>query len=98
MRVRSLARHAANTASACLGATLGGVVGGFVVVGVTLILKAGMDFAAGQSLLYIVTVPLLGLIIATLVLHGIGTTADARDPHPWRAFPPGAIRSDISAT
>ena len=97
MRALSLAgRRVANVASACLGAALGGVVGGFVVVGVTLVLKAGMDFAAGQSLLYIVTVPLLGLVVATLVLHGIGTTADARHPHPWRAFPPGAVQADIT--
>jgi H+/Cl- antiporter ClcA len=77
---------------------LGGVVGSFVVIGVTLLLKAGMDFAAGRSLLYIVIVPLLGLTVATLVLNGVGTTAaEGHEPHPWRAFPPGVIRADISA-
>jgi len=98
MRGRSLVSRGASAGSAVLGATLGGVVGAFVVVGVTLVLKAGMDFAAGRSLLYIVAVPLLGLTVATLILHGIGTTAgEGHEPHPWRAFPPGVVRADISA-
>jgi H+/Cl- antiporter ClcA len=98
MRWRSLSSGAANIGSAVVGALLGGVVGAFVVVGVTLVLKAGMDFAAGRSLLYIVTVPLLGLAAATLVLNGVGTTAaEGHEPHPWRAFSPGVVRADISA-
>src|SRR3954469_21882323 len=98
MRGRSLASRGAGVGTAILGAALGGTIGAFVVVGVTLVLKAGMDFAAGRSLLYIVIVPLLGLAVATLVLHGVGTTAAAgHEPHPWRAFPPGVVRADISA-
>ena len=80
---------------------LGGLAGGLLVVGVTLVLKAGIDFASGQPLWFILVVPVLGLSVATLVLHAFGTTAapaaDARKPHPWRAFPPDAVRSDISA-
>jgi CIC family chloride channel protein len=87
-------------AVACAGALAGGVAGGFLVVGVTLILKAGIDFAAGQPLWFILVVPVLGLAVATLVLHAFGTTASAGDdggkPHPWRAFHPEAIRADIS--
>jgi len=98
MGVRSLVGRAKSLGGVVLGASLGGVIGAFVVVGVTLVLKAGMDFAAGQSLLYIVVVPMLGLVVATLILHGIGTTAGAgHQPHPWREFPRGAIRADISS-
>ena len=42
---------------ACLGALLGGLVGGFLVVGVTLVLKAGIDFAATQPTWFILLVP-----------------------------------------
>ncbi len=81
-----------------LGAVLGGVVGGFVVVGVTLVLKAGMDLASRENTLYVVVVPLLGLALATLVLHWLGRSggAEARKTHPWRTFPPDAVRADIS--
>ena len=85
---------------AALGALLGGVVGGFLVVGVTLVLKAGMDFVGRQSLGLIVALPLLGLAVAVLLLHGFGL--DARPPvdgpqeKPWRTFRPDAARADIS--
>jgi len=81
-----------------LGALLGAVVGGFVVVGVTLVLKAGMDLASRENTLYVVVVPLLGLTLATVVLHvlGRGGGAEAQRAHPWRTFPPDAVRADIS--
>jgi H+/Cl- antiporter ClcA len=83
-----------------LGAILGGFVGGFFVVGFTLVLKAGIDFSGRQHVAFGLTVPLLGLTLATLVLHGIGTTAAAPGagarPRPWRIFPPTARRADIS--
>ena len=77
---------------------LGGVVGGFVVVGITLVLKAGMDLASRENTLYVVVVPLLGLAVATLILHGLGRSGSTgdRQTHPWRTFPPDAIRADIS--
>ena len=81
-----------------LGAVLGALVGGFVVVGVTLVLKAGMDLASRENTLYVVVVPLLGLTLATVVLHvlGRGGGAEAQRAHPWRTFPPDAVRADIS--
>ena len=86
--------------TAGLGAVLGGLVGSFVVVAVTLVLKAGMDFCASQPLWYAVLVPLLGLAVAVLVLQGLGKTATPRSDTArlpaWRAFPPSAIRADIS--
>jgi CIC family chloride channel protein len=80
---------------------VGGLVGGFLVVGVTLVLKAGMDFASRQEAWYVVLVPLLGLAVATLVLYGLGVEAtppfDGPQAHPWRAFHPETARADISA-
>src|SRR3982750_211537 len=40
--------------TAAVGALLGGSIGGLLVVAVTLVLKAGMDFGAGQRLWYVV--------------------------------------------
>src|SRR5436190_6379195 len=85
--------------TAVLGALLGGVIGGFLVVAVTLVLKAGMDFGAGQNLWYVVLVPMLGLAVATLVLHGYGRGASGEHPppNPWRTFHPDVARADISS-
>src|SRR4051812_24618314 len=85
--------------SAVLGALLGGVIGGFLVVAVTLVLKAGMDFGAGQNLWYVVLMPVLGLAVATLVLHvyGRGAAGDEPAPNRWRTFHPDAARADISS-
>ena len=89
------------------GGLVGGLVGGLIVVAVTLVLKAGIDFAARQDAWYVVLVPLLGLAVAALVLHGIGrraTPASADDrarsgpPQPaWRTFHPDAAHADISS-
>lgn len=80
------------------GAVLGGLLGGFLVVGVTLVLKAGMDLASRENTLYVVFVPLVGLALATLILHVLGRSGgdEDRQTHPWRTFPPDAIRADIS--
>lgn len=82
-----------------LGAIVGGLVGGLFVVGVTLILKAGIDFAGRQHAVFALTIPVLGLALATRVLYGIGTTATKPGvkPHPWRTFWPTTIRADISS-
>jgi CIC family chloride channel protein len=86
--------------SAAFGALLGGLVGGLLVVGVTLLLKAGMDFVARQETWFIVVAPLVGLSISVLVLYGIGTSATTgtdRKAHAWRTFAPEVARADISA-
>jgi H+/Cl- antiporter ClcA len=95
--------RAAGLGVAALGATLGGLAGGFVVVGVTLVLKTGMDFVARQQLSFVVVVPVLGLALAVLVLQGLGKSAANPPPRAggararaWRTFPPDAIRADIS--
>jgi H+/Cl- antiporter ClcA len=101
VRWRSRDRRAASRwpgiGTAALGALLGGLCGGLLVVAVTLVLKAGIDFAGGQSTWYVVVVPLVGLTLAVLVLQGYGQSADGgRATHPWRTFPPDAVRADIS--
>jgi H+/Cl- antiporter ClcA len=72
-----------------------------VVVAVTLVLKAGIDFASRQDTWFAVVVPPLGLVIAVLVLHGYGKHAppavDGSQPQPWRTFHPEAARADISS-
>ena len=73
---------------------MGGVVGGFLVVGVTLALKAGMDLASRENTLYVVVVPLVGLALATLVLHVLGRSGGRR---PGRPIPGGRFRPMRSA-
>jgi CIC family chloride channel protein len=85
---------------------LGGLIGGLFVVGVTLLLKAGMDYVSAQSGWVIVVVPLLGLALAVLVLHGYGRGAETGGASPllegprqrraWRVFPSDAVRADIT--
>jgi CIC family chloride channel protein len=86
---------------AALGAVLGGLAGGFLVVGVTLVLKAGIDLASSQGTWFVLTVPPFGLLLAVLTLHGVGTVAAAPDEggsaRSWRAFLPDVARADISA-
>jgi H+/Cl- antiporter ClcA len=93
-------------ATAGLGGLLGGLVGGFFVVGVTLVLKAGMDRVASGATWVVVVVPLLGVTLAVLVLQGIAQSEAARRPatgatqprgmQAWRTFPPGTVRADIT--
>jgi len=92
-------RRGARLGVAGLGAVLGGLTGGFLVVGITLVLKAGIDLASSQGTWFALTVPPLGLLVAVLALHGYGTTAVADDAlaRSWRAFHPDAARADISA-
>ena len=83
-----------------LGALLGGLAGGFVVVGVTLVLKAGMELVSRQDTWLVVVVPLVGLALAVLVLQGLGKSAtpsaQPRRRPGWRTFPSDAARADIS--
>jgi H+/Cl- antiporter ClcA len=94
-----LGARASSLGFTVLGAIVGGLVGTAVVVGVTLVLKGGIDFAGRQPLAYVLTVPALGLAAAALVLHKLGRKAEpgtGSTPHPWRTFAPTAIRADIS--
>jgi H+/Cl- antiporter ClcA len=86
---------------------LGGLVGGFVVVGVTLVLKLGMELVAGQATWVLLVVPLVGLALSGLVLEGLGRRDPRLPPrqtppagrgraHAFRTFPPGAAPADIT--
>jgi H+/Cl- antiporter ClcA len=89
-RWRSIALHA-------LGGWVGGLAGGAFVVLVTLGLKAGMDFVAAQPAWLIIVIPLVGLALTTVVLYVIGReSGSSPSTPPWRTFPRGAIRSDIT--
>ncbi len=92
-----------SVATSALGGLVGGLVGGFFVVGVTLILKAGLEFVSSLDTWLLIAVPLVGVALAVLVLHGFGLSEDAetgaggpRRAHPWRTFPRGAVRADLS--
>jgi CIC family chloride channel protein len=89
----------AELGAAVLGALLGGLVGEALVVLVTLVLKGGMDYVSGLDTGPAILVPLGGLAIAVLVLHGFGKEAavvlEGRLA-AYRAFPPEVARADIS--
>lgn len=84
--------------TSAFGGLLGGLVGALFVVGVTWFLKAGMDFVSAQVTWALLVVPLLGLALTAVVLHGIGRSSSAppRRARAWRTFPPRSVRADIT--
>lgn len=83
--------RASRLATWAFGGLLGGVAGAFVVVGITLALKAGIEYVSNQATWFLIATPLLGLAITTGVLHGLG-----RGGSGWTRFPPDAVRADIT--
>jgi len=79
-----------------IGGLLGALVGGAFVVVVTLVLKASLDYFAGQATWLLVVCPLLGLALATFALHGLGRSEGKGQASAFRAFPPHAVRADIT--
>lgn len=86
----------ARIAYASLGGLIGGLVGGALVLALTLALKGGMDFVSHEATIEVIFLPLIGLGLATLILHGLGRSGTP-DGHGWRTFPPDAVRADITA-
>jgi H+/Cl- antiporter ClcA len=90
----------ARQAVAAIGGLMGGLLGGAGVVAVTSALKATTDFIAGKPAWVIIVVPVIGLTLAALVLQGFGRSEavarGSRVTEPWRTFPRGAIRADIT--
>ncbi len=93
--------------TSALGGVLGGLAGGFFVVAVTLVLKAGMDLVSSQVTWVLLVVPLIGLALTTLVLQVFCTREDTPPKEatssrvgvrwkPWRTFPRGAVQADIT--
>src|SRR5687767_9259315 len=95
--LRSPSIRARELSVPALGGLLGGLVGGAFVVGFTLTLKAMMDFLATQATWVLITVPLVGLALAISLLHGFGRGESERRAGPWRTFPRGAVRADITS-
>jgi H+/Cl- antiporter ClcA len=83
----------ARIATALFGGLLGGLVGGAVVLGITVVLKAMFSFVAGESLVEVIVIPLLGLALTTLFLEVIGRSGGIAG---WRTFPTGTVRADIT--
>ena len=86
-------------ALAAVGSMLGGIVGGALVIVITLALKRGMEFVAAQPTWVIVTAPIVGLALAVLVLQGIGRAETPLPKRGWRAwitFSPDDVRADIT--
>ncbi len=97
-------------ADAAMGGLAGGVAGGFFVVAVTLVLKAGMDLVSSQVTWILIAVPLLGLALAVLILQVFCRREDEQNARrapspragaqrnllPWRTFPRGSVQADIT--
>jgi CIC family chloride channel protein len=90
-----------SVATSGLGGLLGGLAGGFFVVGVTLLLKGLMDDVAGLATWVIIALPLLGVGLAVALLQGYGrgegaeTGGNPPRGQRWRTFARGVVRADI---
>ena len=78
------------------GGLVGGLVGGAFVVVVTSAAQADVGLPSGQATWVLIVVPLVGLGLALLVLHGLGRSEGSRAASAWRTFPPGAVRADLT--
>jgi H+/Cl- antiporter ClcA len=82
-----------------VGSALGGLLGGLLVIGITLILKRGIELVDSLPTPLVILVPLAGLALAVVVLQRIGR-AEAHPPERgWRAwitFHPDDVRADIT--
>jgi H+/Cl- antiporter ClcA len=88
-------------ATSALGAVLGGSAAAVLVVGVTETIKAMLGVVTRQDTWALILVPQLGLALSLLVLYGLGlseaqSAQRRRWAAPWRTFPGGTIRSDLT--
>jgi chloride channel protein, CIC family len=95
-------------ANAALAGLLGGSVAAVVVVSATELIKAMLDVVLRQDTWVLIVVPQIGLALSVLLLHGFGRSGHVGGPlgahrsrlwswlAPWRTFPPGSIRSDLT--
>ncbi len=93
-----------------VGGLLGGVVGSLAAVLLTVSIKQILDAVSGLSTAWLLLLPLLGVTLAVMVLHGLGKgdavqsliprkTARLRrlPPPTWYCFPRDVARADITA-
>jgi CIC family chloride channel protein len=95
-----------NIAIYAFGGLVGGLAGGFFVVGVTLALKSMIDFVSSQATWLLIALPLIGLALTVLVLQVLGqrevgqtrsgVTPGVRRSSIWRTFPRAVIQADIT--
>ena len=88
--------------TSALGALLGALAGGSLVIGVTSGLKRVLGVVTGQPAWALIVVPLVGLALSVLVLYGLGLSgAEPSRPRcwarAWRTFRPGVDRADLTA-
>ena len=106
-----MVRTMRKVAASALGALLGGLAGGALVIGFTELLKGMLAVVSRHGTRVLIVVPLLGLAFSLLVLYGFGLSGQVQTPAPqagsppqrprwaraWRTFPPDLARSDITA-
>ena len=88
-------------ATSALGGVVGGSAAAVLVVGITETIKALLAVVSRQHTWVLILVPLLGLTLSVLILHGFGLSEEQSSQRPqwaaaWRTFPPHAIRSDLT--
>ena len=74
-------------ATSALGSVLGGSAAAVLVIGVTEMIKVMLAVVSGQDTWVLIVVPLLGLGLSVLVLHGFGLSGEthASEPPRWAA-------------
>lgn len=92
-----------------VGGLLGGVAGSLAAVLLTSLIKQILDTASRLDPVWLLLLPLLGVTLAVLVLHGLGqgkavqTIAPRTDrprrllPTTWYCFPNDVARADLTA-
>jgi H+/Cl- antiporter ClcA len=89
-------------ATSALGGLLGALTGASLVIGLTSMLKGMLGFVSRQPAWALIVVPLVGLTLSVLVLHGLGLSGAEpsqreRWGRAWRTFRPGVDRADLTA-
>lgn len=92
-----------------VGGLLGGLVGSLAAVMLTQTIKQVLDFVSGLGPLWMLLLPLLGVILAVLILFGLGKGApvqtlvlrqddrlDRQRPLAWYIFPHDVARADLT--
>ena len=91
-----------------VGGLLGGLVGSLAAVLLTNLIKGVLDTVSRLGTVWLLLLPLLGVTLAVLVLHGLGkgeavqvlvprTALPRRRLATWYCFPRDVARADLSA-
>jgi H+/Cl- antiporter ClcA len=96
-------RLISTVATSALGGVLGGSAASVLVVAVTEMINAMLAVVSKQDTWVLILIPLLGLALSVLVLHGFGLSSETQSSQrprwaaAWRTFPPRAVRSDLTS-